>query len=228
MPRYSDEAWEYIQDSREKKITARSARHTRTHCGKSGSVKFPSDYMTKKEIKAMSGKVESYRLGEPMSWKEFKSMPKDLKIQYIKRLRASYSVPDRYIAEMFGICKSTLTRDIKDLGLSKGNAAHGDGVLKWDRDGWFAWVNGEEVKEEILVEEPVKEEMAVETQIENTDEPESVVAETVECDECSNVVVPAFGEMNFEGYLPHILRSIQNLLGNNKVTLQVKWNVIED
>ena len=87
---------------------------------------------------------------------------------------------------------------------------------------------GEKVKEEIPVEESVKEDMLVETQIENTDESESVDAKTIECCECSNIIAPAFGEMNFEGYLPHILNSIQNLLGNNKVTLQVKWNVIED
>ena len=42
----TDEKYTYIQDVRDKKVTARSARSKRTHNGKGGSVKFPSDYMT--------------------------------------------------------------------------------------------------------------------------------------------------------------------------------------
>lgn len=46
MAWYSDEEYAYRQDCKEKAITARSARYKRTHCGKGGAVKFPSDYMT--------------------------------------------------------------------------------------------------------------------------------------------------------------------------------------
>ena len=45
-----DEEYLFRQDSRDKALTARSARHKRTHCGKGGRVKLPSDYMTKKEL----------------------------------------------------------------------------------------------------------------------------------------------------------------------------------
>lgn len=82
-----DEEFLFHSDCHEKKVTARSARNTRTHNGKRGKVKFPSDYLTKKEIKAMSGEVKSYRLNEPMSWREFKAMPDDIKVTYIKLLR---------------------------------------------------------------------------------------------------------------------------------------------
>lgn len=66
MSRLPDEPLEMIEDSISKKRAAQSARHRRTHCGKSGSVKFPSDYMTKKELKAMNGECKSYRLNDPM------------------------------------------------------------------------------------------------------------------------------------------------------------------
>lgn len=46
----TDEKYEFLQDCRDKKITARSARSTRTHCGKGGAVKFPSDYMSKRRF----------------------------------------------------------------------------------------------------------------------------------------------------------------------------------
>ena len=79
-----DETYAFISDVKDKKITARSARHTRTHCGKGGRVRFPSDNLSKKELQKMNGECKSFRLNDPMVWKEFKSMPDDLKITYIK------------------------------------------------------------------------------------------------------------------------------------------------
>ena len=50
MAWYTDEQYEMIRDSREKKSIAASAFKQKTHCGKGGRVKFPSDYMSKKEL----------------------------------------------------------------------------------------------------------------------------------------------------------------------------------
>jgi len=58
MPYLPDEQWVMIKDSIDKKNIARSSHNKRSHCGKGGSVKFPSDYMTKKELKAMNGEVK--------------------------------------------------------------------------------------------------------------------------------------------------------------------------
>lgn len=51
-----DETYLFHSDCRDKKNVARSARNKRTHNGKSGGVKFPSDYMTKKEVGLMTRK----------------------------------------------------------------------------------------------------------------------------------------------------------------------------
>ena len=85
-----DEQYVMISDSIEKKNIARSSRCRKTHCGKGGRVKFPSDYKTKKELKAMNGDVKTYNLNKPMSWTEFKALPEDLKITYIKKLRNEF------------------------------------------------------------------------------------------------------------------------------------------
>ena len=77
-----DEKYVFFQDVREKKVTGYSARKQRSHCGKAGC-KLPSDYLTKKEIKNMSGEVKSYRLNEPMTYAEFRLMPEDLQKTYI-------------------------------------------------------------------------------------------------------------------------------------------------
>lgn len=55
MAWYSDEQYTMIQDSREKKSIAASAFKQRTHCGKCGGVRLPSDSMSKKELKVLYG-----------------------------------------------------------------------------------------------------------------------------------------------------------------------------
>lgn len=139
----SDEAYEFMQDSRDKKITARSARSTRTHCGKSGPVKFPSDYLSKKELRKMNGECVKYAsLKKPMTWVEFKQLPDDLKVTYIKRLRDQFNVPDKEIAAMFEVGYSgTLYRWFKTLGLSKGMGS-GAKTQTWNKEGWLAWLHG--------------------------------------------------------------------------------------
>lgn len=117
----SDERHFLMQDTKEKKVTARSARHTRTHNGKGGPVKFPSDYLTKKELKAMSGECIKYAsLKVPMSWDEFKALPNDLKKEYITSIRDRFDAPDKYIAEMLGVSCHTLGLHLRDIGLGVG------------------------------------------------------------------------------------------------------------
>jgi hypothetical protein len=165
-----DEEYLFHQTSREQKNIARSARNRRTHTGKSGRVKFPYDYMTKKELKAMNGEVKSYRLNEPMTWKEFKELPDDIKVTYIKLLREKWGVPDTHIAEMMGIGKCSISQEMTRLNLNGGRKARD---YKWDTEGFRAWVHGVPVVEdepvqavkddsstaipEAVIEEPVPE-----------------------------------------------------------------------
>ena len=140
----TDEKFTFIEDLREKKKTATGAHHKRTHCGKGGAVRFPSDYMTKKEREAMNGEVKSYKLNDPMSWAEFKAMPADIKIAYIKALRKRYNVSDTKIAEMFGTCQVNFSSLCRRLGIQSARKSK----EAWDEDGWCAWVNGVPVKAE--------------------------------------------------------------------------------
>lgn len=116
----NDAEYEFKKDSAEKKNVARSSRSTRTHCGKRGAVKFPSDYMTKKELKAMNGECVSYKsLKEPMTFEDFKKLPKDLQKEYITYIRETFSVGDTDIAGMMGASVNHLKLYIVDCGLHK-------------------------------------------------------------------------------------------------------------
>lgn len=262
MPWMSDERYMLMQDTKEKKSTARSARHTRTHCGKSGAVKLPSDFLTKKEIQSMNGECKSYKLNAPMTWKEFKAMPEDLQIDYIKLLRHKYRAPNLAIAKMLGTADSNLSLHLKPLGLGTGRSPK-VGDRKWDKEGFYAWINEHrndkneeevaEIQEEIkeVFEEEKREavspeliEKAVEltkpyfmnkSELEDTlnkpytDGTESFTS-TLSFSNCGHTdppAVPKHGHMMFEGNIHDIVRTLETLLQNGNVRLNVEWEVVE-
>lgn len=158
-----DEQYVMISDSIEKKKIAHSSHNRKTHCGKGGRVKFPSDYLSKKELKAMNGDVKSYNLNRPMTWKEFRIMPQDLQIMYIKKLRNEFGVPDIVLGKAMGICKSSFSKVMRDLNLSLGKSA-GATSKQWLNseksskfyEYWNKFKNKEDAVEEDSVEEKIE------------------------------------------------------------------------
>lgn len=161
-----DEQYVMISDSIEKKKIAHSSHNRKTHCGKGGRVKFPSDYLSKKELKAMNGDVKSYNLNRPMTWEEFRRMPQDLQIMYIKKLRNEFGVPDIVLSKAMGICKSSFSKAMRDLNLSLGKSAgatgkqwlHSEKSLKFSE-----YWNKFNKKEEAVKEDSVEDETEVES-----------------------------------------------------------------
>ena len=149
---------EFLKDAADKKRTARGSHNRKSTRGRSGSVRFPSDYLTEKERKAMSGEVKSYKLGAPMRWAEFKAMPDDLRVTYIRGLRETYRAPDTKIHEMLGISHTTCIKEFRRLGLCLGR---NNGLTGFDKAGWEKWLEREEpiptmeAVEEITGEVPV-------------------------------------------------------------------------
>ena len=161
-----DEQYVMISDSIEKKRIAHSSHNRKTHCGKGGRVKFPSDYLSKKELKAMNGDVKSYNLNKPMTWEEFRSMPQDLQIMYIKKLRNEFGVPDIVLSKAMGVCKSSFSKAMRDLNLSLGKSAGATGK-KWlnsEKSSKFSeYWNKFSKKDESIKEESVEDETEVES-----------------------------------------------------------------
>lgn len=116
----TDEKYTFITDVAEKKRTARGAFNKRTHNGKGGKVRFPSDYLSNKERNKMNGEVREYRMNSPITYAEFKKYPDDLKKKYIQRLRDMFDVPDKDIAEMMGVNVKTLATALAKIDASGG------------------------------------------------------------------------------------------------------------
>ena len=217
-----DEEYVFYQDLREKKTTGYSARKQRTHCGKSGRVRFPSDNLTLKEIKNMSGECKSYRLNEPMTFAEFKALPDDLKVAYILAIKAKYNAPNVAIADMMGTTKDALYLQMKRLDLAHGTK----GPKKWDAEGFFNWWKGIRATKE----EPVEEVEEYQPVLEKTIEEETPVDECpykeipnpgikvnlIKEESAPAMAIPHSGSLSFEGKTRDILTTLGVLLGGGK------------
>lgn len=179
----------------------------------------------------MSGECKSFRLNDPMGWDEFKSMPDDLKVTYIKLLRQKFNVPDKNIAEMFGINKDYIYRQFKALGLGKEiKTSH----PKWDKEGFWAWVNGVDKLPTPVIEEPEHSE----PDPVNREEPEAFVEEDVPWSIPETVheiykpvpmtAVPCTGSMTFKCPANLALNTLKQVLENEMVELSIMWRVIEE
>ena len=158
----TDEKYTFIQDCKDKKSTAASAFRARTHCGKSGQVRLPSDFMTRKELNAMNGECKSYRMRDPMTWAEFKELPDDLKAEYVQWVREEFKVPDNAFAELFNTAPGTVYKWFRTLGFGRGkdsSSSHKMWMYSDDRTRFLAWMNADkgEKKEEPAVEEKTEE-----------------------------------------------------------------------
>ena len=100
---------EYIlrEDARSKKSSGRGV-YSRKRGSKSKSCSLPSDRLTEKQKKELSGEVKTYNLSVRLSYKEFKQLPPDLMTEYVNRLVSTYGANFSDIAQSMGITRETL------------------------------------------------------------------------------------------------------------------------
>ena len=177
----------------------------------------------------MSGECKSYKLNEPMTWVEFKMMPDDIKITYIKLLREKFNPSDSEIAKMMLVSVAPFSKEMHRLGINIGEKR--SGKMKWDRDGFVAWVNGIRMaqNEQIpAVEEPAEEAVEV-PEIPEIPEIPEVKLPPIEIPEVeSKPCVPINGTVTFEGRTEDILKTVGMMLKGANVLLSIKWDVIDN
>lgn len=153
----SDEEYIYRQDIKEKKSAGRGAFYKKNG-SKSKKCSLPSDFMSRKEIKKLSGECNSWSMKEFYSYKDFKKMPDDLALQYVNSLINRFNIGIGIISEdVMGCTSMALKNNLKSRGLleyvnkspsggaaSKGRIALADAMSKAKRE------------KEIKMEEPVE------------------------------------------------------------------------
>ena len=182
----------------------------------------------------MSGECKSYRLNAPMNWEEFKAMPDDIKIAYVKLIRQKFNAPGKHIADMLGIGNQTFLREVNRLGIGEG--AHSRGrCTPWDKEGFLAWWHGVE-QIPAPVEESVQEEVVItsfdpDPYVEEDLPFEEPISSPVES-ECYRPIpvtaVPTNGSMSFTCPANQALNTLAQLLGEANVSISVMWRVVEE
>ena len=110
----SDFDYEVMQ----RKNIAHSAKNRK--CGsKSKKCSLPSDRMTNKQWKERCGEVMTYQF-KPITWAEFKEMPRDLQQMYLNTLQDKYSVTGTRLTEMLGTTMMTFRKYCVANGLQPG------------------------------------------------------------------------------------------------------------
>lgn len=130
--------YEFEKDCAEKKRIASGARHKKNgsrskYCG------LPSDRLTQSQLKKLNGKVVSYKMREPMKWKEFSTLPKDLQQQYLDELHQSFHVGMKQFAAMLGVHPATVHRLVSAEGL-RTNFQHGYRMTDAELTAWAVFL----------------------------------------------------------------------------------------
>jgi hypothetical protein len=229
----TDEAFVCVEDIRERKRTARGIHNKRTHNGKGGRVKTPSDYLTRKERLEMSGECVSWRLNAPMTWEELKTAPDDIQEQYLRLIVDRYHPEKTAVADMLGITIYRMDLLMKKYGLvfpRGGNRPAGR------NDAFDAWRHGvplaveEKAQVEIPKEEPVEaasEIIKLQDEIkapEDKKENEMTLAfwETM----FKRCKAPESGRIVMSGTPAEIAKTIATFLGAAEIRCTVEWEVL--
>ena len=163
-----------------KKRIARGAAARK--CGsKSRRCTLPSDYLTDAQKKARNGKMSTYNLSKPMTYEQFKLMPRDLQREYLLKLRNDMHASARVIAQMFGCSYETVRVVIRDLGINTGGKKiymNLDQLLRWNN-----WLSGDAANTPVAVTEP-----ETETETETEAEAETISAAAEETEDASTPV----------------------------------------
>lgn len=151
--------------------------------------------------------MHTYQLGAPMSWKEFKALPDDLKRQYIRSLRDRFNVNAVKLAEMFGVSECYMRGFLRDLGL--GEKTHRN-MSATQISAWEAfWKDG---PEEAIADEEAPEEHEEEEEM--AELPKTEKEKSVGC-------AIRGGNINFTGKAPDITIALMKFLGDKEYNISV-------
>ena len=199
----------FYDECADRKRTARGAFNKRTHNGKRGGVKFPSDYLSKKEKNKMNGAIKVYKMNEPITYAEFKKYPDDLKKQYLNNLREKFDVPDTAIAEMMGVNKKTLNGLLKIIDASGGRR----GSRKADYEGFEKWKNAHDVAYTSIDTEDEDEYAKLDKEIleEDRDRRESNYRNTIETSNLNKVSYNDIHEKVYKDVYKDVLEDYEHI-----------------
>lgn len=113
-----DTRYTFVSDIREKKSTARGARHR--VCGaKSKKCTLPHENLTPAQMKRRNGPVKTYSCSQPCTYEEFKDMPEKIQWFYIDTCLNKFGGSTSKLAAMWGVTTQCVRVNMKRLGIKR-------------------------------------------------------------------------------------------------------------
>lgn len=211
-----------------KKRIARGAAARK--CGsKSRRCTLPSDYLTDAQKKARNGKMSTYNLSKPMTYEQFKLMPRDLQREYLLKLRNDMHASTRVIAQMFGCSDETVRVVIRNLGINTGGKKlymNLDQLMRWNN-----WLSGDAANTPVAVTEPETETEAeaetISAAAEETEDAGAPVNNDASTEEMKCAALLG-GKLNLRGTASEILSRLAIVFGaesDAQMFVSVKFSV---
>ena len=211
-----------------KKRIARGAAARK--CGsKSRRCTLPSDYLTDAQKKARNGKMSTYNLSKPMTYEQFKLMPRDLQREYLLKLRNDMHASTRVIAQMFGCSDETVRVVIRNLGINTGGKKlymNLDQLMRWNN-----WLSGDAANTPVAVTEPETETEAeaetISAAAEETEDAGAPVNNDASTEEIKCAALLG-GKLNLRGTASEILSRLAIVFGaesDAQMFVSVKFSV---
>lgn len=219
----TDAKYIFHQDVAEKKSVA--AQLYRTNRRGHGALRFPSDNLTKKEIKKMNGPIREYNLDQPMTWREFTSMPLDLQKEYITKLHEKFPFMQhsRELVQMFGVGESAICKYLRGTLHMPKFRTGSKSIDSLQREAWNIFLEG---NVPTPAEEPAEEPVLFQDEPENVPEP---APEPPKEPVLYQQVVPSArtvmrGHVELTGDAESIVNYLRMvLMDNDCITLRVDW-----
>ena len=222
----TDEKFLFVTDCADKKRTARGIYNKRTHTGKGGKVRFPSDNLSRKELDAMNGEVVTYSLNKPMKWDEYKKMPDDLRRQYIENLQKRYDIMQKDLVDLFGVSISSVQLETNKLGISFKRRC--GWAINNNKGAWRDFCAGLKTPQKVepeavpqLIDEP-QTASAPEKEPEKEKPVVKIRAEKPKA-ACSFGEIPEAGSLTFTGNVADILKTVSLILSGGNVRMEINW-----
>ena len=142
----TDIAKDLLKEQKEQKNIANQVFHKKGMKGGKGCT-LPSDNLSKKELEAKNGPTYVYQTQKPMSYTEFKAMPKHLQEMYIHHLQTRYGVPiNRIEKDLFFVSNSVLRSYCQKYDIRFKTFGKGYRMSKEDENRWRIFLAGHDTR----------------------------------------------------------------------------------
>lgn len=133
----TDAEYLFKTDCAEKKRIARSANN-KNRFGK-GPVKLPSDNLSKKEIRKMSGDVKNYNMNKPVPLRVFKTWPLDIQQQYLDKLKERFDPTYTDMALIFEVGETEIQNYVRYGQLKYVGSRRRKSLTNSNNQQWQEW-----------------------------------------------------------------------------------------